>query len=442
MQKQIDHYQNEFSSVWENLPGYKVSWLDRLRLNAINQFTESGFPKPRAEDWKYTDLSALTSRPYEMHRTHSSTVEWKEVKDLIPEVDAAMTLVFINGKFNRIVGEVIEGVQVLDLKEAISKHAGLLKELLSQDEPSLSAFETLNTAFMADGVCVVLEPNVQLTSPIQIIHYSETGESTRAFNTRNLFLFKENSKAEILENYLSNQNGNSYLMNHVNRIVLEAGAKVEYSKIQNEDSVAFHFGVNRVSLKSNSHFASSFFSFGAALSRENLKLDFDGEGAHGSVNGLFMVDSNRQADIYTNLEHKVANCSSDEIVKGVLENESKAVFRGKIKVFENAQKTDARLNNSNLLLSNAAEVNTMPQLEIYADDVKCSHGSASGHLDEDQLFYLLSRGVDETSANSLLIYAFANSVVETIKSESMRKFVKETMMQKLPAQKELKEVFE
>jgi Fe-S cluster assembly protein SufD len=230
------------------------------------------------------------------------------------------------------------------------------------------------------------------------------------------------------------------LNNTISQVQLKSGAQVKHTKIQDEDPQAFHLSVQRVSQDRDSSYSSNSFSFGALLSRNNLKIDFLGRGASCNLNGLFWVDGNRQADVYTDTEHQVENCNSSELYKGILDDKGKGVFRGRIKVHQDAQKSDARLNNTNLLLSQEAEIDTMPQLEIYADDVKCSHGSGSGQLDNEQLFYLTSRGIDHSVAHALLVFGFANSVLEGIKSNSLKTHLKALLITKLSANNEIKEL--
>lgn len=442
MSKQSDYYQNEFSAIWSELPGYKTSWIDHLRLRAINGFTEQGFPHAKAEDWKYTDLSEVIEKPYSMVHSVPETISDKQINPLIPQIGNALTLVFVDGVFYQIAGdlELFSGVEIISLKEALRQKSAQIKPYLDKTDKSLSAFETLNTAFMSDGVCLTVEPNAVLTHPIHIVHIGGTGMQRASLNTRHLLVFGENAKATVIETYLSAGKNDDYLTNNVMRTVLKEGAELEWTRVQNEAESAFHFAVNRIDLHRNAHLRCHLFAFGARQSRENVKVNFEGQNSFCELNTLLMINGERQADIYTDMEHKIANSGSEENLKSVMDEKGKAVFRGRIKVYEDAQHTDARLNNSNLLLSETAEVNTMPQLEIFADDVSCNHGSSTGQLDDDQLFYLTSRGIDPTSAQGLLIYAFAHSVVEAIQSEAVAAYINQLLMSKLPTEKYVKEL--
>jgi Fe-S cluster assembly protein SufD len=438
---QIEYYQHEFLSGLPGLPGFKTPWIDQLRKKAMEQFAETGFPEHRAEDWKYTDLSPVTDQQYAISRNLTGTWDDQKLNQISSEIDAEATLFFINGRFYKAKGDLeTKGIVLKNLAEIISNDPDLARESLLSFPESVTAFESLNTAFLADGVYLNIRKGTQLTKPIQIIHIADK-QGVQVHNcTRNLMVFGEDTKASIIERYIAPEKASGYLNNIVTRTVLEKGASVEQVKIQDEDPRSFHFSVQHVFLKSSSQFSSRSFSFGALLSRNDIRVEFQGENASCSLNGLFLVDSNRQADNYTETEHKVASCKSDEQYKGILDNQAKGVFRGKIKVHQDAQKTDARLNNSNLLLSKTAEVDTMPQLEIYADDVKCSHGSGSGQLDSEQLFYLTSRGVDQSVAQALLVFGFANSILEGVSSGQLRAHLKELLISKLSENSEIKEL--
>jgi len=432
MKKQTDHYQNEFATAWPELPGYKTSWIDQVRLKAINRFAQDGFPHPRAEDWKYTDLSAVKEQPFGFVRPLDGKVSPERIRSVLGEIDASAILVFLNGHYLQTLFRQPEwtGVVVISLAEAITQQPRQLKELLADSSPSLTAFETLNTAFMNDGVYLQVDPGMRLEKPVVVLHLTDDQSSEQSIMTRNLLVFGEAARVTVLEKYDHIGNGSGYLTNVVNQAVLNNGAEVDYYKLQDEASSAFHFSVNHIKLQENSRFHANTFSFGGRLSRENLKLELEGANASCRLNGLFMVDGDRQADVYTEVEHKVAGCRSEETVRGIVDQQAKGVFRGKIKVYQDAQKTDAKLNNANLVLSDEAEVNTMPQLEIYADDVKCSHGSGSGQLDEEQLFYLTSRGVDESIARNLLVFAFANTIIDRIESSQIQSVIRNQMLSK------------
>ncbi|MCG8339309.1 MAG: Fe-S cluster assembly protein SufD [Proteobacteria bacterium] len=443
MTKQTDHYQNEFSSVWSELPGYKISWLDRLRLKAISEFTSEGFPSIKSEDWKYTDLTPVREARFQTRHVPSHDIPQERIDTLLKELEGAITIVFVDGIFHQVTHNAeTQGLTLSSFKNAVDQRLVQVKDYLVSYPQTVSAFESLNTAFMNDGVYLSLEAGRVLQEPIQLLSISSGKNQHLSVHSRNLLVFGENSRAAVVERYISLSEDKEYLTNTVTQTVLNAGATVEYTKIQEESDSAFHFLVNRASLAENSNLTIHTQDFGGRLTRYNLTVELNGPNAMCRVNGLFLVDGERQADNYLLMEHKVPDCRSESLFRGVLDDKSKGVFRGRIKVHQDAQHTNAQLNNANMLLSNNAEVDTMPQLEIYADDVKCNHGSSSGKLDEDQLFYLTSRGMDREAAHNLLVYAFANTVIEKIESEDVQKLVETILLNKLASNGDLKELLQ
>ncbi len=436
-----EHYHQQFTVVRSELPGLSTPWFDQLRKDALNRFSEKGFPQRKAEDWKYTNLSVLTDHNYVTKTDQIGKINDGEINSIAGEIDAEISLVLINGRFSKLLGNLTsENFRLENLATLVSREPETIREYLAESAETLTAFESLNTAFMADGVYLHVNRDAKISKPIQILHVTTSQDDHVHYNTRNLFIFGENSEVRIIERFLSLDSIPGYLNNTVSQVILKDGAKAEYIKLQDEDPQSFHLSVHRVHLNRDSRFSAHSFSLGGLLSRNDVRVDFLGENASCNLNGLFLVDGERQADNYTTTEHRVPRCQSSEQYKGILNDQGKGVFRGKIKVHQDAQKSDARLNNSNLLLSEKAEVDTMPQLEIYADDVKCSHGSGSGQLDTEQLFYLTSRGIDHAVAHALLVFGFASSVLERIESESLKGFFKNLLISRLSANREIKEL--
>ena len=442
--KQTEHYQNEFSAVWPDLPGYKTSWIDHLRLSAINGFSKDGFPFPRAEDWKYTGLEELIETPFSVLEQKPPTLDEQRIEQTLREIDSAADLVFINGHYSVAWSSMnLEGQATISpLGFALRQNPSEVKERLTSYPETLTAFESLNAAFMRDGVCLNVHQNVSLTKPIQILYVVTAEKQPQNLNTRNVLLFSQNSKTTLIERTLQLGESAQQLNNIVSQIEIENNAELSHFKVVDEGPLSYHLAVNRVHQQRDSRYAHHYFALGGLLSRNNLKVELAGEGASCQVNGLLMVDGQRQTDLYTDVEHQVPHCSSQEEVKAILNDQAKGVFRGKIKVFEKAQKTDAQLHNANLLLSREAEINTMPQLEIFADDVKCSHGSSSGQLDSNQLFYLKSRGLDVEAARNLLVFAFANSIINLSPEKQINKILRNGLLSKLPAGSAIEELIQ
>lgn len=439
---QTDHYQNEFSANWAGLPGYKSSWVDHLRLKAINRFTSEGFPHPRAEDWKYTNLEGIITSPFTVQSPTPESQKVEGIQAMLDEIDSIADLVFINGCFSsRYSRHDLKGSgKLATIASELNNGSSTLKSTLTKGEAESSTFDSLNTAFMNDGVYLVIHKNIQLEKPIQILSIVTDSSQSLNLNSRNVLVFEKDSQATIIQRVVTVGSNQQTFNNIINEITLHENASVSHYQIQNEGQQSYHIANNRVHQLKDSHYRYRLFALGALLSRQEVKIKLEAEGARSEIDALLMLDEERQADFYTDVEHQVPNCSSTEKVHGVLAGKSKGVFRGKIVVREQAQKTDARLHNANLLLSPDAEINAMPQLEIFADDVKCSHGSSSGQLDPDQLFFLKSRGLSDKAAHSLLVYAFANAIIEKQEAGPIRRFLKSLVLSKLPENSEIKEL--
>ena len=327
----INHFQNKFSQHWPELPGYRTSWLDSVRLKAINRLTEIGFPAPRAEDWKYTNLNELLSISYLMEQPVESSVSESQIKSLLKEVDSEASLVFVDGKLWKSHQVENENLAVMNLERLVDEKPNLIKEQLTSQSESANAFESLNAAFMNDGAYVVVKKGSKINKPIQLLFVTSESQKYLNVNTRNSVVFEEGSEATVVERYLTLNSEAEYLTNTVSRFVLEKGAAVNHIKIQSEASTAFHLAVTRVFQKENSRYKGHSLSFGGKLSRDDVQIKMAGSGASSSLNGLMMVDGDRQSDFYTLLEHSVPNCTSEEFVKGILNDSAKGVFRGKIK---------------------------------------------------------------------------------------------------------------
>ena len=389
-------------------------WLMDARRASIARFVAAGFPTTKNEDWHFTSVAPIVEREFVFDaQGHASPA--------MPSYELpgdAFTVVFRNGRCTGVAsGGLDRGVRVLSLADAWTVAPDLARRVgtVLSDQP---AFTALNSAFMADGAIVHVAKDVSADLLIHLVFLSDD-TAPRVTYPRNLIVVERGAKATVVETYAGPDKG-SYFTNAVTEVILSEGATLDHCKIQREGRKAFHVGTIDVTQARDSHYRSFSFASGGALSRTNIYTTLRGEGAGATLNGLYMLDGEQHCDHQTKIEHVAPNCFSREVYKGVLDGRSHGVFNGKVYVHPEAQKTDGKQTNNSLLLSREAQVDTKPQLEIFADDVKCTHGATVGRLDENALFYMKSRGVDTETARRLLIYAFAADVLETIASEDVR----------------------
>jgi len=418
---------NWYVSVSENfeakLNGKDNSFLKDLRQDALNQLSVTDFPTLKTEEWKYTNLNKILSTEF----LHASSVEKFELtkKDIDKFAEKDFDhhlLVFVNGIYieelsevhdlpkNAFIGSLSEGIKFKN--EIVKNHLGkLIKDK--------TAFDHLNDSYIIDGYFIVIPDGVILDKPIQILNLSgHPNELT--FNTpRNIILVGKNSQVSIINKYVGIE-GNKYFTNSVSEIFVDENAVVDIYKIELEDAQSYHIERTEVFQKANSVFSHYNFTFGGSIVRNDINSKLDDENIECNFNGLYIGKNDQHFDNHTFIDHAKPNCNSNELYKGILDDSSHGVFSGKILVDKDAQKTNAYQSNKTILLSEDASIDTKPQLEIYADDVKCSHGATVGHLDETALFYILSRGIPEEKAKSMLITAFAEDVVSKVKIKELK----------------------
>ncbi len=424
-----------FLSQATDLPGMNdVAWLDEHRKAATHSLSTMGFPTRRVEEWKYTDVSAILNKKFSLSiPEQQEDVETILSSAKISDLDCHQ-LVFVNGHFSEThscTDELPDGVNIVNLKEAISKSDNDLEEYLNKHHHhEKNGFVALNTSLIADGAVIWIDKNVEFTKPVNLIFVS-TGSNNTASNIRNLIVAGINSRVDVIETYAGVDNLD-YFTNTVTEIHLEDGAKVNHYKIQEEGDSGYHVGNLFVSQQKNSSFNSYQVSIGGKLVRCDLDINLSGTNAESTLYGLYMAQDTQHVDFHTTVNHISPNTRSNETYRGVLGDKSRGVFNGKIVVHKDAQKTEAHLSNANLLLSSNAEVDTKPELEIYADDVKCSHGATIGRLDDNMLFYLRTRAIEKDVARSLLTFAFAEDVIEKINYPQICKRLQKKVMGKLP----------
>lgn len=387
------------------LTGADVAWLNEQRAAALAQFEKVGLPGVRDEDWRYTNLRALKSNDYALNSASVLNVELAETTN--------PRLVFVDGHLDVAASTGLSD-SVTSLKDSLAIVEGAFGSTLPI-EPH--GFTALNTAYAHDGYVVNLTPNQVLDGVLEVVFVSQSANAVS--HTRNIIIAQANTQCTIIERHIGAQ-GSVYLNNIITEIVAGDNAHIDHYKIQQESDDAFHMGGVFINQASNSQVKNHNIALSGLVTRNDIYSNLLGPGAHMEMNGLVVGKGRQHIDNHTEVNHAVPNCTSDEYYKTVLDDHSRSVFRGRIIVAQDAQLTNADQQNNNLLLSKNAEADCKPQLEIYADDVKCSHGATVGQLDPTSLFYLKSRGINAVSANALLTFAFANEVIERIKVDSVR----------------------
>jgi Fe-S cluster assembly protein SufD len=428
----LQHYLEGFS-------GLKTSaanpWLRKLREDAFARFAETGFPTIRDEDWRFTNLSAIAQTPFrlvrELHHLPSQS-------DLAPYrmEGAACQLVFIDGRFVSelsSVGILPGGVTVANLaSEIVRRPAAVEAHLGRYLDVQRDPFSALNTAFIEDGAYVHIPKSVVLEGPVHLLFVSMGHDLPSVSHPRNLIVAEENSQATIVEDYISfGSSADKALCNTATELVAGDRAVISHYMIEREQGQAFNVSTLRIQQGRAADVSSHSVLIGGALVRNNVHPVLAGEGSECLINGLFIGSGRQHLDNYMLVEHASPHCGSRQFYNGILDGHAHGVFHGRIIVHKDAQKTDAKQTNRNLLLSDTAQIDTKPQLEIYADDVKCTHGATIGQIEENALFYLRSRGIDETSARRLLLMAFAGECFDRMKEGPARAHVENLVRQDL-----------
>ncbi|MEN8106556.1 MAG: Fe-S cluster assembly protein SufD [Pseudomonadota bacterium] len=425
-------YAGEFPEMKHHLPGAAVPWINALRTDAIDAFMALGFPGTRLEEWKYTDLRSLARH----HFTPSATAVGFDATALqpwLPGNEPAHRLVFVDGHFTPELcpfNTLLDGVTITSLASVLDDAPDVLENVLGQnaglEQPGFNAF---NTAFMTDGAFIDLSAGAILELPIHLV-FITTGIPETLSTVRNVVIAGANSRASIVESYIALQDA-TCLTSTVTEIITGEGADIEHYKLEQEGPSAFHLAGIYVRQGRDSRFTSHNITLGGRLVRNDLHVDLDDTGAECTLNGLYLTRGRQHVDNHTWIDHNKPQATSNEWYKGVLDGHSRAVFNGRVVVHQDAQHTTAQQTNHNLLLSGDAEVDAKPQLEIYADDVKCAHGCTVGQLDAEALYYLRTRAVDEATARSMLVYAFAADILERIRLQPVRQLLEQELAARL-----------
>jgi Fe-S cluster assembly protein SufD len=408
------------------------AWLAETRQRALGSFNRLGFPTTRDEEWRFTSVAPVADGSFTLARDGAALTR-ADVEAYRWIIEPVITLVFVDGAYRKDLSSV-DGlpaeVRVGSLAAALSERA-LERHLTTVADAQRQPFTALNTAFLADGVFVYVPDGVSLRTPIHALFVTSSEATPTMVHPRVLIVLGASSQASIIESYESRHRTRSFT-NVVTEVVAGENASLHHYKIQRESPAGFHVGSIAARAARNSALVFHSISLGGALVRNDVTVTLDGEGAICTLNGVYLTDGSRLVDNHTTIDHAKPHCDSREVYRGVLADKSRAVFNGKIVVRPDAQKTDAKQTSKALLLSADAQINTKPQLEIFANDVKCTHGAAVGQMDDEAIFYLRARGLDEGEARHMLIRAFAGEVLNQIPIESLRLRLDHELVQRLP----------
>ncbi len=430
-------YADRFGAVAGELPGAGLAWLDALRRAGIDRFARTGLPTQRIEDWKYTNLRGL-EKPNRAPATGGG-IALDLPPALLPDGEARHRLVFVDGLYRAAlsqIGELPAGATIGGLADMLAEESDWMEAHLGQiggdqDAPLLA----LNTAFAGDGLVLRLDDGVVLEAPVEATFLSTARNGPAVHHPRILIVLGAGASATFVEHHVAVDSGatggESYFANGAGEIVVGEGASLRHYKLQDEGGEAHHIAATVVRLSADASYDNFSLSLGARLARNEIRLRLDGPGARCGLMGAYLAGGDQHTDTTTIIEHCSPDTTSREIYKGVLDGKARAVFQGRITVHKGAQRIEGHQLNRTLLLSDGAEIDCKPELEIFADDVKCSHGATAGALDDDALFYLRSRGIPEDEARGVLVSAFLDEVVDEIADIGVREIFRQRVAARL-----------
>ena len=408
------------------------SYVHSIRSKAIKKFESEGFPTKKLESWKYTSLKRTLKYDYKLFPSQKDIIDFKDIQDYLINDIESYKIVFVNGKYYSNLSETThEGMDICILSSALtqSKYDLIIENYFDRISKK-DGITSLNTAFSHEGAYIHIPKNIQVDKPIQILHFSTGEKESLMFQPRNLIIVDENSQVEIIERYQSITN-NNVLVNSVSEIYVNKKSNVKHYKIQNDKKSSSLIDNTFVSQEHSSSYNLHTFSFGGDLTRNNLNIFQNDQRIESTINGITIIDDEQHVDHNTLIHHKEPNCTSHQDYKGIYGGQSVGVFNGRVLVEKEAQKTNAFQANNNVLISDKASINTKPQLEIFADDVRCSHGCTIGQLDNNALFYLRSRGIPEKEATALMMFGFANKVLTSVQNQEIKSMINKIIASKL-----------
>ncbi len=435
----LENIQNNHAAFLDTL---QHRFLDEARNAALKEFFHLGFPTKKDEEYKYTNLREITEKNYSFFPKEAHTISKEQIAELHLGEENFDWIVFVNGKLHKELSKIsIENVELLSFNYALNdpKHKDVFDHYFNTIANQNLAFTNLNTAYCKQGFFLKVPKNVVIEKPIHVFYISQNQDENTIYNTRNLLIAEEGSKIEVIESH-HNFDETYVFTNSVTEIFTYQNAKADWHKVQNDSDTSYMMDHTFAKQERDSLTTVNTFSFGGKLVRNNLDFIHNGENINSFMNGITIIDGEQLVDHHTAVHHKTPHCESYQNYKGIYKGKSHGVFNGKVFVDKIAQKTNAYQQNNNILLDEGASVDTKPQLEIFADDVKCSHGCTVGQLDEDALFYLRARGISKKEAQAMLLFAFANDAMENIDIEPLRVKISKLLAEKLEVDMEFEDI--
>ena len=433
-QSLLDTLSPQFELFEKSLNGQIESTIHQVRKKAFRSLVEKGFPSSKDEEYKFTNLTGVLEKNIHFEQVAPSTklsaqeINSVQIKDL-----NAINLIFINGVFSSSLSDNFSqhGVTISTFDEVLKRYPNKIEQHFGKHAHfEHDAFVALNTAFSKTGLFLEIEPDVIVEKPVALYFIGNGTAQQSTYNVRNLITVGKSATVTLIEKFDTIGHEKSFT-NVVSEISMAENSNANYFKIENDTEVSYHISNMNVSQARDSHFTANTIALNGAMVRNNLNIRLNGEGCEAHMNGLYVLGGKTHVDNHTEVDHIKPNAYSNELYKGIMDDESKGIFNGKIFVRQDAQKTNAFQSNKNILLTNDATVNTKPQLEIWADDVKCSHGCTTGQLDPDALFYLQARGIKKEKAKAMLLYAFAIDVIQNLTLEPIRDYVEKIIIKRL-----------
>ncbi len=431
MGKATAKYVAAFEAFAGNGASGAPGWLKELRANAITRFGDLGFPTTRMEDWRFTSVRRIADGSFVLAGDNGAP----SPADLRPHLlNDVARLVFVNGRYSADLSDtsgVPDTVVAGSLSSSLGTHGDLVRAHLGQHAQfDKNGFAALNTAFASDGAFIHVPAKTRVERPIQVLYWTVSDGEPVMVHPRSLVVVDDGGSVQLVETY-AGPGGDLYLSNPVTEVIIGDAASVACYRVQRESEAAYHVATTHSRQGRDSRYVLHTVPFGAALTRHDIRMVLDGEGGEGILNGLYIAGASQHVDHNTVIEHAKAHCESHEYFNGVLDDRAHAVFNGRIVVRPGAQKTDSKQTNNNLLLSEDARADSQPQLEIYADDVRCTHGATLGPLDENAMFYLQSRGIDTDSARQMLTYGFGAEILERMELKGAREYLDDLVTARL-----------
>ncbi|MCX8056919.1 MAG: Fe-S cluster assembly protein SufD [Ignavibacteria bacterium] len=434
-----DWYLKNFELLEEHNNGSIPDYVKKIKKDSLEKLIDFGFPTQKVEDWKYTNILPIIENNFKPSNFSNSwqNSEIIEKAKILIESDPIISnlssnqLVFIDGHFVEDLSKTQnnEKLEIYSLRKALKEKSEIFEKHFNQYSKIENGFNALNNLFFSDGIFLHAKDNLVEDEPIVVI-FVQSGVDEHIINPRNLIIVGNNSKIRLIETYISLGNFKNFT-NTITEIFISENSFIEHYKFQNESTSGYHIGKIQTQLERNSNFTSHNLAFGGLITRNDVNIVLDGEGAESHFYGLYFVKDHQHVDNHTLVDHAKPHCLSNEFYKGILAENSRGVFNGKIIVRKGAQKTNAYQSNKNLLLSGNAKIDTKPQLEIFADDVRCTHGATVGQVDDDSLFYLRARGIDYNTARSLLVNAFANDVLNNMTFEPLKDKISDFVIEQM-----------